>query len=200
MTSEPLNGLHVAIIMDGNGRWAARRGLPRVAGHRAGVAALRRVVERAPDGASAASRSMRFLPTTGAGRLPRSRASSGCCELSCALRRNGSGSVACGCRSSVGAIDWQNLCCVRSRKPKAQPLRDIVCICALPSITRRAMRSRLRLPARWPRISTKGRPRPIRSTLLKKAMTARERRRRSVDSHRRRKAPFGLLAVGVRLC
>jgi undecaprenyl diphosphate synthase len=40
-------GLHVAIIMDGNGRWAARRGLPRVAGHRAGLAAVRRVVERA---------------------------------------------------------------------------------------------------------------------------------------------------------
>jgi len=40
-------GLHVAIIMDGNGRWAARRGLPRLAGHRAGVAALRRIVERA---------------------------------------------------------------------------------------------------------------------------------------------------------
>jgi len=41
------HGLHVAIIMDGNGRWAQRRGLPRVAGHRAGVAAVRRVVERA---------------------------------------------------------------------------------------------------------------------------------------------------------
>jgi len=42
-------GMHVAIIMDGNGRWATRRGLPRVAGHRAGVAALRRVVERADE-------------------------------------------------------------------------------------------------------------------------------------------------------
>src|SRR6266702_1049016 len=42
-------GLHVAIIMDRNGRWATRRGLPRVAGHRAGVAAVRRTVERAPD-------------------------------------------------------------------------------------------------------------------------------------------------------
>jgi undecaprenyl diphosphate synthase len=41
-------GLHVAIIMDGNGRWATRRGLPRTAGHRAGVEALRRVVEGAP--------------------------------------------------------------------------------------------------------------------------------------------------------
>jgi len=49
MHSEKAQGLHVAIIMDGNGRWAMRRGLPRIAGHRAGVAALRRVVERAPD-------------------------------------------------------------------------------------------------------------------------------------------------------
>src|SRR5882724_1508043 len=41
--------LHVAIIMDGNGRWATRRGLPRSAGHRAGVQTVRRVVEAAPD-------------------------------------------------------------------------------------------------------------------------------------------------------
>ena len=40
--------LHVAIIMDGNGRWAARRGLPRTAGHRAGADAVRRAVEAAP--------------------------------------------------------------------------------------------------------------------------------------------------------
>ena len=49
MKNQTLEGLHVAIIMDGNGRWATRRGRPRIAGHRAGVAALRRVVERAPD-------------------------------------------------------------------------------------------------------------------------------------------------------
>ncbi|MFQ5694877.1 MAG: isoprenyl transferase [Terriglobia bacterium] len=36
---------HVAIIMDGNGRWAQRRGQPRIAGHRAGVEAVRRIVE-----------------------------------------------------------------------------------------------------------------------------------------------------------
>ena len=41
--------LHVAIIMDGNGRWATRRGLPRVAGHRAGITSVQRVVQRAPD-------------------------------------------------------------------------------------------------------------------------------------------------------
>lgn len=41
--------LHVAVIMDGNGRWAHQRRLPRQAGHKAGVEAVRRVVEAAPD-------------------------------------------------------------------------------------------------------------------------------------------------------
>lgn len=41
--------LHVAIVMDGNGRWAKRRGLPRKLGHPKGVEAIRRVVEAAPD-------------------------------------------------------------------------------------------------------------------------------------------------------
>lgn len=36
---------HVAIIMDGNGRWAKQRGLPRIAGHRAGTENVRRIVE-----------------------------------------------------------------------------------------------------------------------------------------------------------
>jgi undecaprenyl diphosphate synthase len=40
--------LHVGIIMDGNGRWATRRGLSRLRGHEAGVEAIRRVVEAAP--------------------------------------------------------------------------------------------------------------------------------------------------------
>ena len=41
--------LHVAIIMDGNGRWAKARGLPRSLGHRSGVNALKRTVEAAPN-------------------------------------------------------------------------------------------------------------------------------------------------------
>src|SRR5688572_32746261 len=41
-------GMHVAIIMDGNGRWAEERGLPRTAGHLAGVNTVRRIVEAAP--------------------------------------------------------------------------------------------------------------------------------------------------------
>ena len=40
---------HVALIMDGNGRWAQRRGLPRAMGHREGVQALRRTIKAAPE-------------------------------------------------------------------------------------------------------------------------------------------------------
>jgi undecaprenyl diphosphate synthase len=49
---EPAGGpapLHVAIIMDGNGRWARARSMPRVAGHRQGANAVRRTVEAAPS-------------------------------------------------------------------------------------------------------------------------------------------------------
>jgi undecaprenyl diphosphate synthase len=45
--AEPPPPRHVAIIMDGNGRWAAARGLPRVAGHREGARAVRRTIEAA---------------------------------------------------------------------------------------------------------------------------------------------------------
>jgi len=44
-----MSGLHVAIVMDGNGRWAEAQRLPRAAGHREGARAVRRVVEAAPD-------------------------------------------------------------------------------------------------------------------------------------------------------
>lgn len=43
------SGIHVAIIMDGNGRWANARGRPRTAGHIAGARVVRKIVEAAPD-------------------------------------------------------------------------------------------------------------------------------------------------------
>src|SRR5277367_28650 len=46
--SHSASRLHVAILLDGNGRWASARGLARQEGHRAGVAAVRRVVRAAP--------------------------------------------------------------------------------------------------------------------------------------------------------
>ena len=48
-TDEGQHPAHVAIIMDGNGRWARSRGLPRVAGHREGANAVRRTVEAAGE-------------------------------------------------------------------------------------------------------------------------------------------------------
>ncbi len=48
LTSPRPEGIHVAIIMDGNGRWATARGRPREWGHRHGADAVRRVVESAP--------------------------------------------------------------------------------------------------------------------------------------------------------
>ncbi len=52
LPAEPATGSvprHVAIIMDGNGRWATKRGLPRVAGHRAGAEAVRKAIEFAAE-------------------------------------------------------------------------------------------------------------------------------------------------------
>jgi len=50
MATQVAGPRHVAIIMDGNGRWAARRGLPRSAGHRAGAEAVRRTLRAAVEG------------------------------------------------------------------------------------------------------------------------------------------------------
>jgi undecaprenyl diphosphate synthase len=48
-SNPPIRPIHVAIISDGNGRWATTRGLPRSAGHRAGAQAARAVIEAAPS-------------------------------------------------------------------------------------------------------------------------------------------------------
>ena len=55
MSSEAKIPTHVAVIMDGNGRWARRRGLPRYAGHRSGIAGVRATVE------TAAKRGVQYL-------------------------------------------------------------------------------------------------------------------------------------------
>ena len=46
---DPKVPVHVAIIMDGNGRWAAKRGLPRIAGHKVGVDCIQRALEALSD-------------------------------------------------------------------------------------------------------------------------------------------------------
>lgn len=49
MTKKPAPPEHIAIVMDGNGRWAARRRLPRTAGHRAGAEVFRRIATHCRD-------------------------------------------------------------------------------------------------------------------------------------------------------
>ena len=49
MTNDQSSGMHVAIIMDGNGRWAHERNLPRTAGHKKGATSVRSIIESAPD-------------------------------------------------------------------------------------------------------------------------------------------------------
>src|ERR1700735_275152 len=49
MTQQEPSKLHIAIIMDGNGRWAGGRGLPRTMGHRAGIEAVRRTLKAARE-------------------------------------------------------------------------------------------------------------------------------------------------------
>ncbi len=49
MTTKPMLPRHVAVVMDGNGRWAKAKGLPRLEGHRRGAAKARQIVEWASD-------------------------------------------------------------------------------------------------------------------------------------------------------
>ncbi len=58
---------HVAVIMDGNGRWAQARNRPRVDGHRAGIKSVKEIVETAARPASASCPSMPFPRRTGGG-------------------------------------------------------------------------------------------------------------------------------------
>ena len=63
---------HIAIIMDGNGRWAKLRGSPRVEGHRAGIASVREVVETCARLELDALTLYAFSSRTGSGRASRS--------------------------------------------------------------------------------------------------------------------------------
>jgi len=91
--------LHVAIVMDGNGRWAAARGLPRLAGHRSGVRAARRVVEAAPD--LGVGTLTLFAFSSDNWKRPRPEVDGLMALLGSFLRRHGAGLAARGVRLSL---------------------------------------------------------------------------------------------------
>lgn len=66
---------HVAIIMDGNGRWAQGKGLIRTAGHKAGVKTLKNILKAAIDLRIEALTVYAFSTETGSARAPRSNSS-----------------------------------------------------------------------------------------------------------------------------
>ena len=79
---------HVAIIMDGNRRWARERGLPEAEGHAAGVEAIRPIVEHAVAARHRGALDLRLQPRElGARRATRSRRSSRCSRRPSATRR-----------------------------------------------------------------------------------------------------------------
>ena len=95
---------HVAIIMDGNGRWAAARRLPRIAGHRDGARAVRRTIEAAIRQRRRLADALRLLqrelaPAGGRGARPDRPAA----PLSAHRDRRAAGATACGCASSATA-------------------------------------------------------------------------------------------------
>ena len=139
MQSINLDGLHVAIIMDGNGRWATRRGLPRIAGHRAGVAALRRVVERAPDVGIRCLTVYAFSSDNW--RRPTAEVESIFWLLRAFLRLETERLRQRGARLQViGRRDrLAHRCCAKLRMPNAQPPQVSDSICVSPSIIHRAM-------------------------------------------------------------
>ena len=91
--------LHVAIVMDGNGRWAEARGLPRVAGHRAGAHAARRVVEAAAEAGIGTLTLFAFSSDNW--RRPRSEVARVLALIRRFLRREARASLARGTRLSV---------------------------------------------------------------------------------------------------
>ena len=123
--------LHVAIVMDGNGRWAAARGLRRIAGHRRGVRAARRVVEAAP--ALGIRTLTLFAFSSDNWKRPRAEVDGLMALLGSFLRRDAAGLAARGVRLSL----------VGRRERLAPALR--VAVAEAEEATARARRLHLRL-------------------------------------------------------
>ena len=199
-TLDRQDNLHVAIIMDGNGRWATRRGLPRSAGHRAGAEAVRRVVEAAPELGVGDAHAVRVLLRQLA--APARRRSSALMSL---LRHY--------LRAELARADRERRAAYGHRPPRPaagrpgrRRSRD-----AEQRLGRAARGSHLRIAidyssrdaianaaARW--LGDRLADRATRSAgCSRRATAAAQRRRRSPHPHRRRKAAVRFPAVGVRL-
>src|SRR6266436_4530369 len=99
LAQESSGRLHVTIVMDGHGPWAEARGLPRLAGHRRGVRAVRRIVEAAP-GLGIGTLTL-FAFSSDNWKRPRAEVDGLMALLGSFLRRHGAGLAARGVRLSL---------------------------------------------------------------------------------------------------
>ncbi len=191
---------HVAIIMDGNGRWAAARGLPRSEGHRRGVEALRRTVRAAGE------LGISYLTIFSFSSENWSRPAGEVAELMGLLRRF--------VRNDLAELHQNNVR-VRVIGERADLSADIGrllveaeeltrgntgSLSSSPSTTARGRRSRA-LRGGWPRRSSKARSTPARSTWKASALPrcAGRSRAGSDHPHQRRAAAVEFPAVAGRL-
>ncbi len=190
------DGLHVAIVMDGNGRWASAQGFPRSAGHRAGVETIRRVCEAAPALGIATLTVFAFSADNW--RRPRAEVHT----LMGLLRRYLQTEIArlqeSGIRLTViGRRDRlpdglaADIAAAEARTADGQKLHLRV---ALDYSARDAI---LHAAASFDRSAEL--TRESFGRLVAGDPACRSPRRRSADPHRRRETPLGLPAVGVRL-
>ena len=135
--------IHVGIIMDGNGRWATGQGRSRAAGHRAGAAMVRRIVEAAPDCGIGVLTLVRVLGRQLAAPADRGRlAHAALPRVSPATRPRAASPTASGSRSSAGATGSAPRSAARSRtRTRETAARHSAACSASRSTTPRATRS-----------------------------------------------------------
>ncbi len=191
---------HVAIIMDGSGRWATTRGLPRSEGHRAGRDAVRRTILRRARAGYSISDPLRFfhrqLGEAGA------RSGGADADLRELLSRGCPGSRGSGRanhRDRNGATACQDFARRNRGRRSRQRFKRENCLCGSPSTIPAATRS-------WPqhadsRKSGFSSDEEFVNLPRTKRMHPRAcARHRSADPHGRRAAPEQLSALGNRLC
>ena len=141
--------LHVAIIMDGNGRWAAARGLPRAEGHRRGVEALRRAVRAAHELGIVYLTIFSFSSENWSRPADRDRRSSSACSAASSARpRRRCTATACGCASSASATGLEpDICAIARRGRGTDRATTPASRWSSPSTTARATRSPAAAPA-----------------------------------------------------
>ena len=179
------SSLHVGIIMDGNGRWATGRGLPRIMGHRSGVEAARHVVEAAPECGIGILTLFAF--SSGQLAAPGDEVDALMRLMATYLEKETARCVAkaCGWRSSGGATGWTRSCAAPIAQAEAA--------------TADGQRLWLRMAVDYSAATPSSRRTRADRSFTGSPGAPHGAARRPVDPHRRRAAAERLSVVGIGL-